>query len=555
MKYFSATTSRSVTTLYGENTLVSPRERRFPVEDHSQFNTYQLVYLAEPIRCRTVHMALLNQWTLLSLFAHDCCTLPLMQDDKLLGLLALAMVATLLGGVVAGVTVVPVDANDTRTQEVTQDTSQVRAFHAAPGLPDVDVFVNGDELTTNLTYTEASPYQSVEAGSANVTVVASESGEVLFQGNVTFQAEERHTVIGGLSVDENGTASFQPNVVQDDYSVPGFDNSAIRFVHAVPDAGAVDVTLVDENGTMTTIAQNVSLGEAGAYVTVSEGDYTVQLRESTGNETDNATDGETNDTTETETSTETTTETEANETTTETEANETTTEAEANETTTEAGTETTTEAGTETTTETTEPAAPDGNATGDVLLEVNVTLEGGTVYSAFGAGLMNASVISDGGMDDGETNETTTETETSTETSTETNETETEAGANETTTMAGTETTNESAGEDDTIDAGDQFVDTGVQVVLIVDAQRPNVDIPDGVDTPTDETETETGANETEANETESPGTTTAGNASIGAAPVVDAFAAAQSPAASSAVATDASGVARTGLTGTSAFP
>ncbi|NHN43053.1 DUF4397 domain-containing protein [Halorubellus sp. JP-L1] len=570
-----------------------------------------------------------------------------MQDDRLLAIVALAVTATLIGGAVAAGTMVQVGATDS-SEEALQGPAQLRTVHAAPGVGEVDVLVDGQEVTSNLSYTEASPYQSIEAGSVNVTVLESASGDVLFEDSIQLAEDTRYSVLGALAVDDNGTTAFEPSVVTDDYEVPQMEDSTVRFVHTVPDLDAVDVSVVGPEGNETTVAENVSFGEAGAYVTLPEGDYTVQVRNAAGNETDNATDGVTTTTeaeageetttaaeneteaeageetttaaeneTEAEAGEETTTaaenETEAEageETTTaaenetEAEAGEETTTAAENETEAEAGEETTTEAeaGEETTTET-EPTEPgDAEAAdGEVILEMNVTLEGGTVYSAVGLGFANASATDLGGATEGEAGneteneteteageETTTEAEAGEETTTEAgeetttaaeNETEAEAGeetttaaedeaeteaANETETEAGEETTT-AAAEETTTEAGNEtetdgedvtngpMMDTSAQVVLIEDAQRPQVSMPgeDGEETTTasDENETETATagdeNETETvavggeNETETATagggnqTETAANTSVsvqGAAPA-DAFAVAPADA------------------------
>lgn len=414
-----------------------------------------------------------------------------MQDDKALVFLALAATAALVGGAVASGTMIQVGATDADSEA--QTTALLRTIHAAPGVGQVDVLVDGREVTSNLSYTEAAPYQSVESGTVNVSVVASDTGEVFFNGSVRLEADTRYSILGALAVDENGTASFQPSVLTDDYTVPSLADSTVRFVHAVPDLGAVDVTVVGPSGNVTTVAENVSFGEAAGYVTVPEGDYTVQLREASGNATDDDTDDAITTTTTTteaganETTATMTTEAGATETT--TAGEETTTAAGANETTTATMT---TAAGANTTTTTTdeeptEPGAPDGA----VLLELNVTFEGGAVYSALGAGFVNDTAVVDG--DDGPApNETTT---TTTMTTTAGEETTTTSGANETTTSemtttaAGvnetTPTMTTTAGEGTTTeteanetDEVSPPVDTSVQVVLIVDARRPDVQVP-----------------------------------------------------------------------------
>ncbi|MDQ5809677.1 MAG: DUF4397 domain-containing protein, partial [Actinomycetota bacterium] len=48
--------------------------------------------------------------------------------------------------------------------------AQVRVAHLAPDAPNVDVYVNGDPVLTDVAYTTVSGYLSLPAGTQQVTV-------------------------------------------------------------------------------------------------------------------------------------------------------------------------------------------------------------------------------------------------------------------------------------------------------------------------------------------------------------------------------------------------
>src|SRR3712207_9120370 len=50
--------------------------------------------------------------------------------------------------------------------------AQVRVAHLAPDAPNVDVYVNGDPVLTDVAYTTVSGYLSLPAGTQQVTVYA-----------------------------------------------------------------------------------------------------------------------------------------------------------------------------------------------------------------------------------------------------------------------------------------------------------------------------------------------------------------------------------------------
>jgi hypothetical protein len=167
------------------------------------------------------------------------------------------------------------DASVAATSNQTQqNTSNVRALHVSPVLPAIDVLVDGQPIVTNLSFIGITEYQPVEAGNASVTIRVNETGSVVYEDTVTFTANDSYTVLGAGSVDANGSAVPEPAVLQDDFDVPSDENAAVRFLHAVPDAPAVTVTLDPANESLG----DVTFRNATDYAVVPAGDYTVLVR-------------------------------------------------------------------------------------------------------------------------------------------------------------------------------------------------------------------------------------------------------------------------------------
>lgn len=151
------------------------------------------------------------------------------------------------------------------------NTARVRAVHASPDAPPVDVLVN-DAITAfeDLTFPNGSEYATLPAGVYNVKVVpaggAPETNVINADLNLFFNTD--YTVVA-LNTLEN----IEPIVLEDSNRPIPPTRSKIRFVHASPDAPAVDIRVV--NGPY--LFQNVSFRGVGDYVTVPNGTYDLEV--------------------------------------------------------------------------------------------------------------------------------------------------------------------------------------------------------------------------------------------------------------------------------------
>jgi len=135
------------------------------------------------------------------------------------------------------------------------NVGRVRVLHAVPGGPVVDIRVDGDVVTSNLSYKGLTPYYAVEAGEHTV--------EVLVVG-LPFLSETAY-LTGGMDFTIAGVGqglSLGAAGYVDDNSPPNSDT--VRFVHLSPDTGPVDVAV---GGTLAyTIASNIPYTGTSGYI-------------------------------------------------------------------------------------------------------------------------------------------------------------------------------------------------------------------------------------------------------------------------------------------------
>jgi hypothetical protein len=149
--------------------------------------------------------------------------------------------------------------------------ARVRVVHASPDAPGVDVIVN-DALRpfTDVEFGDISDYAAVPASVYNVKVAPAgltpESAVIEADLNLFYSND--YTVIAVDFLD-----NITPIVLLDDNSAPPLKKARLRFVHASPDAPAVDIKVLDG----PYLYQNVSFKEYGEYLNIPEDSYTLQV--------------------------------------------------------------------------------------------------------------------------------------------------------------------------------------------------------------------------------------------------------------------------------------
>jgi hypothetical protein len=148
--------------------------------------------------------------------------------------------------------------------------ARVRVVHASPDAPAVDVWANGALAFKNAPFKGITQYASLDAGNYDVQVVpAGATTPVVIKGTLGFGAGKDYTVIALGKL-----ADIAPIVLEDNNALPEAGKAHVRFVHASPDAPAVDIAV--KNGPV--LFKNVAFKGVGEYLPVAAGTYDLEVR-------------------------------------------------------------------------------------------------------------------------------------------------------------------------------------------------------------------------------------------------------------------------------------
>lgn len=149
-------------------------------------------------------------------------------------------------------------------------TAQVRLVQASPNAPVVDVIAGSIPIATNLAYRQVTDYESVPANSYKVEVFpAGTRSNPLIKRDMTLSAGRAYTILS-IGMLEN----IRPLVLVDDRTDPPAGQAKVRFIHASPDAPALDIGIPSASLMLT---RNLAFGSASPYITVNPGTYDVSV--------------------------------------------------------------------------------------------------------------------------------------------------------------------------------------------------------------------------------------------------------------------------------------
>lgn len=146
-------------------------------------------------------------------------------------------------------------------------TANVRVIHTSYDAPNVDVAVDGGTAITNLAYGQSSGYAELEAGMRDIKVFPTgTTTPAVIDVNLDLTANTDYTVFA-----VNEVAAIEPIFTAEDRS-PDPTMAKVRFVHASPDAPAVDIKLNDGSGPV--VFGNKAFKSISDYTMVAGGAYT-----------------------------------------------------------------------------------------------------------------------------------------------------------------------------------------------------------------------------------------------------------------------------------------
>jgi hypothetical protein len=159
------------------------------------------------------------------------------------------------------------DDNDNNPMNPVTSTTNLRVVHTSYDAPAVDVWVDGAVAITNLSYGQSSGYAEIPAGMRNIQVTpAGQSTPVVIEADLNIEEANEYTV-AAVDILANITA-----LVAVDDREPNMSQARVRFLHASPDAPAVDIKLNSGNG--PAVFSNVGFNEITDYVEVDGTSYT-----------------------------------------------------------------------------------------------------------------------------------------------------------------------------------------------------------------------------------------------------------------------------------------
>jgi hypothetical protein len=150
-----------------------------------------------------------------------------------------------------------------------QSGARVRVVHASPDAPAVDVWVNDSVAFSNAPFKGITDYAPLDTGTYNVKVVPTGATEpVVIEADLALEAED-YTVVAVGTLE-----NIEPLVLVDNNAAPAQGKAHVRFVHASPDAPAVDIAV--KGGPV--LFSNIAFKEVGDYLPVDAGTYDLEVR-------------------------------------------------------------------------------------------------------------------------------------------------------------------------------------------------------------------------------------------------------------------------------------
>jgi LPXTG-motif cell wall-anchored protein len=148
--------------------------------------------------------------------------------------------------------------------------ARVRVVHASPDAPAVDVWVNGNVAFSNAPFKGITDYAALDTGSYQVQVTPTGATEpVVIDATLDLAGGTDYTVVAVGQL-----ANIEPLVLVDNNSAPAAGKAHVRFVHASPDAPAVDIAVAGG----PVLFSNVPFKGVGDYLPVDAGTYDLEAR-------------------------------------------------------------------------------------------------------------------------------------------------------------------------------------------------------------------------------------------------------------------------------------
>lgn len=142
-------------------------------------------------------------------------------------------------------------------------TGQLRVMHASPGEPNLDVYVDGKIMASELAYGGNTGYFNLNPGSHNVQLDLTGTTTTVLTQSVNLASSTETTIIA-----YNIPTKITALVLSDNNTAPTSGDIELRFVNAAPGLGTVDVYVIVPGSGINSappIVSGLGFGSASAY--------------------------------------------------------------------------------------------------------------------------------------------------------------------------------------------------------------------------------------------------------------------------------------------------
>jgi uncharacterized protein DUF4397 len=178
----------------------------------------------------------------------------------------------LVGTVAALFTVASAAADVLPALAASQPRGLLRVAYFSPDGPNVDVYVDGGRILTNVVYKTVGTYQALPAGTHKVEfrqTGSSQGSPALAAATANLSGGAYYTAAAGGKV-----AQLTAVVFNDGFTPPTAGKAELRALHFAPEVPAVDIAI--KGGPV--IFSGVGFPEATSYSAVASGSYDLEFR-------------------------------------------------------------------------------------------------------------------------------------------------------------------------------------------------------------------------------------------------------------------------------------
>ena len=152
-------------------------------------------------------------------------------------------------------------------------SAQLRALHASPDAPNVDISVNGTSVAKDVPYETATSYLKIKDGKTQIQVFPTGTTTAVLDYTFTATNKSYYTFLAA-----NKVASIQSLFFTDNNSTPPAGDFNLRLIHGAPSAGNVDIYITAPGAALgTPTLSNVAFAASSGYLSEPAGSYEVRI--------------------------------------------------------------------------------------------------------------------------------------------------------------------------------------------------------------------------------------------------------------------------------------